>query len=76
MITDHLSLKTFLTSLSLGLLLVYLWGADMQEVYVYPTPDNMMRVQYKDNADNCYVYAGKETTCPTDSSKIQPYPIQ
>ena len=76
MITDHLSLKTFLISLSFGLLLVYLWGADMQEVFVYPTIDNAMRVQYKDRADNCYVYEGKETTCPIDPSKIQPYPIQ
>ena len=76
MITDHLSLKTFLISLSFGLLLVYLWGADMHEVFVYPTPDNAMRVQYKDRADNCYVYEGKETTCPSDPSKIQPYPIQ
>ena len=76
MITDHLSLKTFLISLSFGLLLVYLWGADMHEVFVYPTPDNVMRVQYKDRADNCYVYEGKETTCPNDPLQIQSYPIQ
>lgn len=76
MIIEHLSLKTFLISLSLGILLVYLWGAEMHEVYVFPTPDNMMRIQYKDSVDNCYMYEGKEVKCPTDTSKIQPYPIQ
>ncbi len=66
----------FIISLCFGLLISYITLPSSQIIYVYPTPDNMMRVQYKDNADNCYVYAGKETTCPTDSSKIQPYPIQ
>jgi hypothetical protein len=76
MISKYLSISTFLISLSLGLLLVYLWGADMHEVYVFPTPENVMRVQYKDTADNCYAYEGKEVTCPTDETKISEYPIQ
>ena len=76
MISKYLSISTFLISLALGLLLVYLWGADMQEVYVFPTPENVMRIQYKDTADNCYVYEGKEVKCPNDKTKISEYPIQ
>lgn len=76
MITKYLSISTFLISLSIGLLMVYMWGADMNEVYVFPTPENMMRVQYKDKSNNCYVYEGKETKCPSDKTKISEYPIQ
>jgi hypothetical protein len=47
----------------------------MKEVYVFPTPENMGRIQYKDKADNCYVYEGKEVSCPSQD-KIQTVPIQ
>lgn len=49
MITKYLSISTFLISLSIGLLMVYMWGADMNEVYVFPTPENMMRFNTKIN---------------------------
>jgi hypothetical protein len=75
MISKYISIRTFLLSLTFGLFLVYLWGADMKEVYVYPTPENMGRVQYKDNADNCYVYKGEEVECPSQE-EISSIPIQ
>ena len=75
MISKYISIRTFLVSLAIGLFLVYAWGAEMKEVYVFPTPENMGRVQYKDNADNCYVYEGKEVPCPSQD-KIQTVPIQ
>ena len=39
MISKYISIRTFLVSLAIGLFLVYLWGAEMKEVYVFPTPE-------------------------------------
>ena len=75
MISKYISIRTFLVSLAIGLFLVYLWGAEMKEVYVFPTPENIGRIQYKDKADNCYVYEGKEVSCPSQD-KIETVPIQ
>ena len=40
MIFHFISLKTFLISMAVGLLFVYLSNPEPTIIYVYPTPDN------------------------------------
>lgn len=72
----YLSLHIFIISLALGLFIVYILGPDIKTVYVYPTPDNVCKVQYKDNANNCFVYESTETKCPENTSYITTIPVQ
>jgi hypothetical protein len=51
-------------------------GPDMKTIYVYPNPDNVGKVQYKDRADNCFQYQSDEVKCPTNPSLIKGTPIQ
>ena len=76
MITDYISLPVFIISFSLGLFMVYIMGSDLKPIYVYPTPENSGRIQYKDKADNCFVFNAQEVECPTDPSLISTIPIQ
>ena len=73
---QYISLPVFIVSLALGLFFVYIMGPDMKTIYVYPNPDNVGKVQYKDRADNCFQYQSAEVICPTNPSLIKSTPIQ
>jgi hypothetical protein len=66
----------FIGSLAIGILLVYLQVPKHKLVYVYPTPTNITKVQWKDKAENCYTWDQQEISCPDDLLNIQPIPIQ
>lgn len=76
MIFSFISLKVFLLSMAIGLLFVYLSNPEPTLIYVYPTPSNAGRIEYKDKASNCFHYKAVEIKCPTDISLIKTIPIQ
>lgn len=76
MFFEKISITTFLISLAIGLFIVYIYGSDLKTIYVYPSPENMYQILYKDKADNCFTFEANEVKCPTDTSKIKVIPIQ
>ena len=71
-----INLPIFIISLAVGLFFVYITNPDPKIIVVYPTPNNIDKVQYVDKADNCFSYEYKKTQCPTDKSKIKEIPVQ
>ena len=49
---------------------------DTRKIYVYPTPENIGVLQYKDKADNCFQFKQEEVVCPTNESEIEKIPVQ
>jgi len=72
----YISLPIFIISFAIGIFFVYILGPDRKVVHVYPTPDNVGRVQYQDKADNCFVYSANEVQCPVDEGILQRIPFQ
>ena len=48
----------------------------MKTIYIYPTPENVDKILFKDKADNCFRFAEQIVDCPKDKSLISTIPIQ
>lgn len=75
-ISKYINIPVFLISLALGIFMVYITMPDMRKVYVYPTPDNIDILQYRDKTDSCFQYKQKEISCPKDESNVKMIPVQ
>ncbi len=76
MLTKFIDFRIFLISLAIGVFLVYIIQPPSTIIYVYPTPDNVNQIQYKDDIGNCYKFDYEAVPCPKDKSKIHTIPIQ
>jgi len=76
MLFNYISLPAFLISFAVGLFFVYILGPEMKTIYVYPTPENVNKILFKDKADNCFRLVEQIVECPKDKSKISVVPIQ
>ena len=73
MLTKYLSFPYFFVSLVIGLLYVYLSVPSPTVIYVYPTPDNVNDIEYKDKSGSCFKFDPQEVTCSKNAKTI---PIQ
>ena len=68
MIFKFLSPTAFIVSLALGLLFVYLSNPKPEVILVYPTPENVHQIQYKDKAGTCFEFNANEVKCPKNGT--------
>jgi hypothetical protein len=76
MIFNYISLPVFLISFAIGILFVYIIGPEMKSIYIYPTPENVDKVLFKDKAENCFYFEEEYVECPKDENLISKIPIQ
>jgi hypothetical protein len=51
-------------------------GPEQKTIYVYPTPENVDKMLFKDKANNCFRFEEESIDCPSDPSKISDIPMQ
>ncbi len=72
----YINIPVFLISFALGVFAVYVMAPDKKKIVVYPTPDNISHIQYKDQAGNCFQYKQTRVSCPTEKESISKTPVQ
>ena len=75
MLSKFINTKIFLISLAVGIFFIYINQPAPTIIYVYPTPDNVNKIQYKDKADTCYQFTSQEVSCPNNKN-IKEIPAQ
>jgi hypothetical protein len=76
MILNYISIPVFLISFTIGIFFVYILGVEPKTIYIYPSPENVDKILFKDKADNCFYFDEQEVECPKDESLISTIPIQ
>lgn len=76
MLLQYISIPVFLLSFAVGLFFIYVLGPEMKTVYIYPSPENLNRILYKDKAANCFTFEEEQVECPRDESLLSKIPIQ
>jgi len=76
MIFNYISMPVFLVSFVIGLFFVYIFGPEMKTIYIYPSPENVDKVLFKDKADNCFQFEEHIVDCPKDTNLLSSIPLQ
>ncbi len=75
-VLKYINVPLFLISLAVGIFFVYITEPPIKVIYVYPTPDNLNKVQYKDFTDTCFTFNANKVECPKDDKDITEIPVQ
>ena len=51
-----LHMPTFLISLAIGLFLVYIENPNSNTIFVYPRPDNINEILFRDKSETCFEF--------------------
>jgi hypothetical protein len=70
LLSKIVNIYVFIISLAIGTLFVYLSTPTPKVIYVYPTPDNISKVEYVDKAKNCFQFQSSEVPCTSNSKDI------
>ena len=76
MLLNYINAPIFFISFVIGLFFVYILGPELKTIYIYPTPDNVDKILFKDKADNCFSFDAQNVECPSDNSLLSSIPMQ
>ena len=76
MVFNYISIPAFLISFAIGLFFIYVIGPEIKTIYIYPSPENIDKILFKDKADNCFYFEEETVKCPNDKTSIFHTPMQ
>lgn len=76
MLLNYISIPVFLISFAIGMFFIYILGPKMKRINVYPTPEIVDNILFKDKADNCFEFKQTQVKCPDNEDDIFKIPVQ
>jgi len=73
---DYVDTLYFIIAFGFGIFLSYIFAPEPKIVIQYPTPDNVGKITYQDDAGVCYRYRSVSAQCPADKSLIKDLTLQ
>jgi len=72
-LSQFINWPTLLVSFLVGIIFIIFKSGEQRSIIVYPNPDNIHKVQYKDSTDTCFKYDLNESDCNETAKNI---PVQ
>lgn len=69
-VTKYINIPVFIISFAFGVFAVYTTLPDTKKIIVYPSPENVGHIQYKDKANHCFRFNETKVACSKKSLKI------
>lgn len=69
-ISKYINFPVFILSLAAGLFFVFVFDDQKKLIYVYPKPDNIDAIQYKDSTGTCFNIHQQKAKCGANVSTI------
>jgi hypothetical protein len=66
---SFINIPVFITALALGLFVYLGNNGDERKITVYPTPENIRLLMYKDHTGTCFGFKQTQVTCPKTRKK-------
>lgn len=76
MILKFINIPVFIISFAIGVFFVYVFVPDSRTILVYPTPENVGLLQYRDATGNCFHLKETAVECPKNEKDISKIPPQ
>ena len=76
MFFKYINIPVFILSFALGVFFVYIVVPDSRSIIVYPTPENVSLLQYRDATGACFQIRETAVECPSDPKEISKVPPQ
>jgi len=76
MFFKYINVPVFIISFAIGIFFVYLFVPDTRSIKVYPNPENVGLLQYRDATGACFQIKETVVACPKDDSEISKVPPQ
>lgn len=76
-LSNFINIPLFIASFAVGIFAVYITNNDeKRKIIVYPTPENIDLLLYKDNTGSCFKFKQTQVSCPKNEKDISKIPVQ
>jgi hypothetical protein len=75
-LSKYINVPVFIATLVIGIIVMYVTMPDTRKIFVYPSPENIDILQYRDKTGGCFTMKQKETPCPKNEKDIAKIPVQ
>jgi len=75
-LSKYINVPVFIATLVIGIIVMYFIMPDTRKIFVYPSPENIDILQYRDKTGSCFTMKQTEVTCPKNEKDIAKIPVQ
>ena len=69
-LSKYINVPVFIAALVIGIIVMYVTMPDTRKIFVYPSPENIDILQYRDKTGSCFTMKQTEVTCPKNEKDI------